>query len=479
MARRTLTPPPHRRSALAERFAAIRRELEVDEAFPSAVIDEATAAAERGVGDLPDATGVPFVTLDPPGSRDLDQAMCLERDGAGYRVRYAIADVPAFVGPGGAVDHEARRRGVTLYCPDRRVPLHPPVLSEGAASLLPGAVRPAFVWDLRIAGDGRLTDLSLDRRLVRSGAQLDYPTVQAGFDAGAPDPRVALLARIGPMLAAREADRGGASLSKPQQEIHEADDGTLALTLAPPLVCEEWNAQISLLTGMAAARLMLDGGVGVLRTMPPPDDRTLARLRRQAAALGVPWPADLPYGAVLRSLDRTHPGHLALVYEAAALYRGAAYTAFDGPAPAEPAHAAVAAPYAHVTAPLRRLVDRFALVVCLALAGGRPVPDWARAALPELPEIMAGADRRSAAVERACVDAVEAALLTPLVGQDVPATVVDVGERGDVVVQFDDLGVVARASGRAAAGARVAVRVDAANVARGTVGLTVPTPRVE
>ncbi|WP_217585257.1 RNB domain-containing ribonuclease, partial [Microbacterium sp. GbtcB4] len=80
---------------------------------------------------------------DPAGARDLGQAFHLVRDGDGYRVRYAIADVPGFVVPGGAVDAEARRRGQTLYAADGTFPLHPPVLSEDRASLLPDVVRPA------------------------------------------------------------------------------------------------------------------------------------------------------------------------------------------------------------------------------------------------------------------------------------------------------------------------------------------------
>jgi exoribonuclease R len=138
---------------LKQRFDAIRAELDVPTDFPPEVVAEAREAA--AAADLPerDETGVPFLTIDPPGSMDLDQAVHLERDGDGYRVRYAIADVPAFVRAGGAVDEEARRRGQTIYAPDQRTPLHPTVLSEGAASLLPGEVRPAFVWDIRAGAD--------------------------------------------------------------------------------------------------------------------------------------------------------------------------------------------------------------------------------------------------------------------------------------------------------------------------------------
>lgn len=160
-------------------FAAIRAELGVPEDFPADALAEAEAAAARPPLPELDATDVELVTLDPPGSRDLDQAVHLAERNGGFRVTYAIADVGGFVRLGGALDAEARRRGQTVYSPDRRVPLHPTVLSEGAASLLPGQVTPAVVWTLDLDGDGELTTSDVRRARVRSRAQLDYPGVQA------------------------------------------------------------------------------------------------------------------------------------------------------------------------------------------------------------------------------------------------------------------------------------------------------------
>src|SRR4051812_28605887 len=126
---------------LAARLAAIPGELELVREFPPEVVAEADAVV--ATHPLPDAdrTDLEFVTMDPAGSTDLDQAFAIEADGSGWRVFYAIADVPAFVAPGGAIDAEARRRGQTVYAADGRIPLHPTVISEGAASLLPDQVR--------------------------------------------------------------------------------------------------------------------------------------------------------------------------------------------------------------------------------------------------------------------------------------------------------------------------------------------------
>ena len=456
---------------LAERFEAVRREFEVPDRFPPDVVAEAAAAA--GAATLPgrDETAVPFVTIDPPSSMDLDQAMSIERRGDGYRVRYAIADVPAFVRAGGAVDAEARRRGQTVYCPDERVQLHPAELSEGAASLLPDQVRPAFVWDITLDADGEGTAVEVYRALVRSVRRYDYEQVQKEVDAGTAEECLVLLKEVGEKRVLLERRRGGASLPMPEQEVEEDEHGAFRISFRPVLAAEDWNAQISLLTGMGAADLMLRGKVGILRTMPPPEPRDLARFRRQAAAAGVSWPEGLAYGEFLRTLDRTNPRHLALIHEATSLFRGAGYTPFDGTAPEQPLHAAVANPYAHVTAPLRRLVDRFGLVVCEALCSGQEVPQWVREALPTLPDLMATSDRRTNAVERACTDAVEAAELRPYLGRTLDAVVVDENDKG-VVVQLIELAVVARAAGRAKAGETVAVRVDAADVSTGSLTLT-------
>src|SRR5919199_251790 len=178
-------------AALEERFAAIRARLGIPADFPTEVLAAAEQAAVAPALPAADLTDLEFVTVDPPGSTDLDQAMHLERRGDGFGVDYAIADVPAFVPPGGPVDVEARRRGQTLYAPDQRTPLHPPVLSEGAASLLEGQIRPAFVWRFQLDADGEVARTELVRALVRSRRRLDYGQVQAAADVvpdGAPDP---------------------------------------------------------------------------------------------------------------------------------------------------------------------------------------------------------------------------------------------------------------------------------------------------
>ena len=453
---------------------ALLAELEVAQAFPAEVLADAEQAAAAPELPTDDLTEVAFVTIDPPTAMDLDQAMHLERRGDGWRVRYAIADVPAFVRPGSPTDAEARRRGQTLYAPHRRVPLHPPGLSEDAASLLPDQARPAFVWDLDVAADGTLVATALRRAMVRSRARYGYEEVQAAHDAGdVPEP-FALLPELGAALQAAERARGGMSLGIPDQEIEEVEGGGYRLRYRPRLDVEDWNAQISLLTGMAAARVMVEGRVGVLRTMPEPDERTVARFRRQARALGVEAPEGTPLGEVLRSLDVADPRQLALLHESTVLFRGASYTAFEGQAPDGLVQAAVAAPYAHVTAPLRRLVDRFGLVTCEHLLRGVEVPGWVREALPTLPDAMRASDRLAGSLERAVLDLVEAATLEGRVGEEFDAVVVDDGdgrERDEPsrLVQLTEPAVLARCAGTPGLGTELRVRLVEADVARRVV----------
>ncbi len=195
-------------------IAAIQEEQEVTPAFPDAVEKAAAdAAANPRLPEL-DRTDIELVTIDPEGARDLDQAMHIERDGDGYVVHYAIADVAAFVSPGDAVDVEANRRGETLYGADSKIPLHPTVLSEGAASLLPDETRPALLWTIKVDDTGEGFDVEVQRALVRSRARLSYEAVQADVDAG----RASELMRAaagGGRAAARARGRAGRGVSCP------------------------------------------------------------------------------------------------------------------------------------------------------------------------------------------------------------------------------------------------------------------------
>lgn len=466
-ARRPHLAPSVAQSELAASLADLRASMALPDGFAPEVVAEAEAS--RPVAPGRDLRDLPFATIDPAGSTDLDQAMHLARRGDGFLVHYAIADLPGFVRPGGSVDRAARERGQTLYAPDGRVPLHPPVIGDDRASLLPGVDRTAYVWRFELAADGTLGTTAVERALVRSRARLDYSGAQALIDDGDRESPVALLGEIGRARIEQERRRGGASLNTPDEEIVRSDGG-YDLARRTPLPVEDWNAQLSLLTGMAAASIMLGAGVGILRTMPSPDDERLAAFRRQTVALGLPWPEDESYGEYLRRLDRADPVALAVLQAASGLFRGAGYAAFDGAPPAETMQAALAAPYAHVTAPIRRLVDRWGLVVCEAIVAGREVPAWARASLAELPAIMAASEQRAGRLGAESIARVEAALLRDRVGERFTATVLELrGERA--VFQLETPAVTAScpAPADAAPGGAIEVVLEAADIGTGTV----------
>ena len=453
-------------------FGALRTELGVPGDFAAPVLAEAAASA-RNVS-LPDADllDVPFVTVDPAGSKDLDQALWLARSRRGYLVRYAIADVAAFVAPESLLAAEAFRRAETLYFPDVRVPLHPPVLGEGAASLLPGQVRPALVWTFELDGAAAVQRVEVSRARVRSTAQLDYVGLQASIDAGsAPEP-VALLPEVGRLLVAAARARHAIELDLPEQQVVPAAGGGWTLRTRTPLAVEHFNAQISVLTGMVAAQTMLDAGTGILRVVPAPSPGAINSLRHAAAALGVSWPHGAQPGDVLAGLDPARARHTALVEHAATLLRGSQYVTFAGGGePGKAWHAGVGAPYAHVTAPLRRLADRFAGEICVAVHAGSAIPGWVTDALALLPPAMARGDQTAHTVERAVVDATEAWLLQDRVGEVFAATVIAVDSDADgATIVLDAVAVRARCTGAGmTAGDSVSARLVEADVSRRAV----------
>lgn len=405
--------------------------------FDAGVRQAAVASAANPRLPELDLTGVEFVTIDPEGARDLDQAVFIERANGGFLVRYAIADVAAFVTAGDPIDEEANRRGQTFYAPHRRTPLHPPQLSEDAASLLADQVRPALVWTLPVGADGACTEPKVERALVRSRAQLTYHQVQAQLDDGSASESLLLLREVGQLRQQIEADRGGVSLNVPSQEVRNVD-GQWILGFEKPLPVEDWNAQISLLTGISAAQLMLGAQVGILRTLPPASAEALAQLRATAAALGIDWPEQQPYPEFVRALDVSQPKQLAMMYACTTLFRGAGYQDFNGSVPEQAEHAALATEYAHATAPLRRLVDRYVGELCLAISAGVAPPQWAVEALSGLPEAMAASDSRASTYERGIVDLTETLHLSDRVGQEFDGIIVRVDaereNRGRVMI---------------------------------------------
>jgi exoribonuclease R len=307
----------------------------------------------------------------------------------------------------------------------------------------------------------------LERATVRSRAALDYPSVQASLDRGDADDALLLLREIGMLRRDLEAKRGGVSLDLPSQEVVPIGDGSYRLEYDAPLLVEGWNAQISLLAGLEAAKIMIDARAGIVRTLPAPQPGSLERLQHTARALGVSWPSGAKWSDVVRALDRAEPDDDAFLIQAAHVLRGAGYAKLDASNTASnndvPIHAGVAAPYAHVTAPLRRLADRYANEIVVAHCAGAGPPEWTLAALDELVTTMEHATHRDAAVERAVIDAVECAVLQDKIGCTFEGVVVDGNERG-VIVQLREPAVVAPLEARVPLGDTIEVELVAVDL---------------
>ena len=447
--------PEGTEEAIESGLERIREQFDVPGEFPAEVLAAAEEAAQRQPDEgYVDRTADPFVTLDPATSTDLDQAFTIDRDGEDLVLHYAIADVGFFVRPGDPVDIEAWRRGVTVFLPGRRARLYPPALSEAAASLLPDGPRPSVVFVVRVASDGGARLDGVHRAVIHSRAKLGYELVTTeelpeGF------------AELARRIEVAEERRDAARVEFPEQELRRRDSGW-DLHFRARSESEDRNAAMSLATNLAVADALHAAGTGLFRVMPAPDERAILRLRHSAKAFGLTWPSGQSLADFVRTLRREEPRHAAFLLAVRKASGAASYAPHDGAA--QPWHAAVAATYAHATAPMRRLGDRYVVEAAFAVANGRPVPDAVEAAFGELPAVMEETETRADRVDTAVLDLAEAVMLSGREGDVFDAVVVDEDRRG-VMIQVVDPAVLARVGAhRVDPGDEVRVRLTAVDV---------------
>ncbi len=463
--------PEQRGDQFKRELTRLRTEKALPDSFTPEVLSAAdTAAASREWREgRVDLTDMNFVTLDPATSVDLDQAFAVSVDGKDIVLHYALADIAAFAPTGGVVEAESWQRGVTVYLPDGRVPVYPPVLCEHAASLLPVGPRPAIVLVVAVAPDGTPTLRSADRAIVSSRAKLAYETTSLDDL----DPAALELHR---RMKANERARGATKVDFPEQhvEMDPTEASGVNLVLRPMLPSEEANSSLSLAANFAVAALQAEARGGLFRIMPEADEYRQRTLRRMAKALGIEWPKSKTLREVMPTLDPSKRTHKQLLVEARRSGRGASYAMFDAAHP--PFHSALAAPYAHATAPMRRLADRHVLEHVLAIVHGTDTTPIV-AALAEMPAIMAKADGRAEALERGVIDLVEALELEGSVGATFPASVLDSGRQG-TVVQLIEPPVRARVSGPSTVeeGSAVTVRLLSVDVGARSVHFGLEPP---
>jgi ribonuclease R len=401
-------------------FAGLCDAHALPRSFPAACLREIESLAPGPEPRL-DLRDLPFVTIDPQRARDHDDAVFAERRGSGFGLWVAIADVAEFVPAGSALDREARKRGNSVYLPDRVVPMLPERLSGDLCSLRPGEERLALAVELAIDADGALRRLRVAPCRIRSRAKLAYEEAAAVMEGGAGldaelDASLHALAALARLLRERRVAGGSLDfeLAEPEPTV-DARGRVSAIGLAARTVAHRAIEEAMLAANRAIADLLVEARWPTLhRVHEPPDPAELAELEPVLASLGLwpgrmrraPGPDDLAelvdaarerddagvvHGLLVRALRQARYaedplGHFALGFER----------------------------YLHFTSPIRRYAD---LVVHRAvkaqLAGARP----ARAPLADLAEHLSRREREAAQAEYQALDWKRAALLLPRVGQ--------------------------------------------------------------
>ncbi|MCU0655665.1 MAG: RNB domain-containing ribonuclease [Polyangiaceae bacterium] len=367
----------------------ILEELELPPDFPPEVEAEVAALLrDNGLDDptLVDLTALPFVTIDGPDSRDLDQALFLEHappdapDGARFLVHYAIADASFYVRPGSAIFREALRRGSSYYVPGRVVPMLHPALSEGIVSLNPDGPRRAVVFTSRLDARGACLATTLRRARVLSHAKLAFPQVQRFLDGLDPDldgrpfsPSLRLLPVVGKLRMDDQELRQVVRYRRIEVEIYlsHGRDALMAVVASRGEV-ERYNEQLSLLCNSEGGRLLSQDDLGpavqgIYRAHPAPPASRMAEfealLEGLAArhGLGDEWrwrrDSDRGLSEFLAALPESGPRWRVAV----AIQRLAVTTNLRSSYTEAPAthHGVGASPYARFSAPMREIVGIF------------------------------------------------------------------------------------------------------------------------
>lgn len=434
--------------------------------FTNEVIAEAELAAKLPVSEegREDLRALPIVAIDPADARDHDDAIWAEPDGkGGFRAVVAIADVSYYVRPGGKLDREARRRGNSVYFPDRVVPMLPEVLSADVCSLRQGEARAAMACHLTISADGKVTDWRFTRAIVQIAEVIPYEQAQARIDEGTAGEGLQNLWAAWKALAAARAARDPLDLDLPERRVVLDEQGKIVeIAVRERLDAHRVVEDFMIAANVAAAKALESKTQPVVyRIHEPPTREKLVALREYFDSLGkklalgqVITPA--LFNRMLAGIEE--PNDKALVMEAVLRTQTQAYYG-----PRNAGHFGLAlGSYAHFTSPIRRYSDLLvhrALVDGFGLEQKRPagdlppasgLSDLDRADLGKICDAISVTERRAMEAERDTVDRYVAAWLSGRVGEVFPtritgvtgfgffATIVGMG--GDGLVPISTLG---------------------------------------
>ena len=434
--------------------------------FSEETLQEAEAAAKLALSEdkREDLRHLPIIAIDPADARDHDDAIWAEPDGeGGFRAVVAIADVSYYVRPGGALDREARKRGNSVYFPDRVVPMLPEVLSADVCSLKAGEDRAAMVCHLAISAEGNVTGWRFSRAIVRISDFWPYEQAQELIDEEtAPDHLKNLWAAWKLLETARHA-RDPLELELPERRVILDDQGKIQeIAVRERIDAHRVIEDFMIVANVAAAKALESKSSPVVyRVHEPPTREKLIALREYFDSLGKKFALGqvVTPGLFNRMIrDIGEPAERALVMEAVLRSQTQAYYG-----PRNAGHFGLAlGSYAHFTSPIRRysdllvhraLVDAFALEQPKPPAGIPPtsgLSDKDRSDLTQVTDAISLTERRAMEAERDTIDRYLAAWLAGKVGETFKtritgvqkfgffATIVGLG--GDGLVPVSSLG---------------------------------------
>ncbi|MDE2437171.1 MAG: VacB/RNase II family 3'-5' exoribonuclease [Sphingomonadales bacterium] len=401
--------------------------------FPQDVIAEAERAARLSLSEdsREDLRHLPIVAIDPSDARDHDDAIWAEPDGeGGFRAIVAIADVSFYVRPGSDLDSEARKRGNSVYFPDRVVPMLPEVLSADVCSLRAAETRAAMACHLEIAADGRIKSWRFMRAIVRISEVIAYEDAQSRIDEGTADESFVNLWAAWRALEKARGDRDPLELELPERRVVLDDQGRITeIRLRERLDAHRVVEDFMIAANVAAAKA-LESKVApvVYRIHEPPSREKLVALNDYLAT----FDRKLSLGQVItpglfnRMLkDVSDEAEKALIMEAVLRSQTQAYYG-----PRNAGHFGLSlGSYAHFTSPIRRYADLLvhrALVDAFALEQPAPkddlpprtgLSDRDNADLSRVSDAISTTERRAMAAERETIDRYVAAWLSARVGE--------------------------------------------------------------
>ena len=397
--------------------------------WPDALDVEAPRSVTAGdtVGRR-DLTALPLVTIDGPDARDFDDAVYAEpKPHGGWRLVVAIADVAHYVKPGSPLDIEARRRGNSVYLPDRVIPMLPESLSNGICSLVPGERRLALVCDMQVSAAGTVSSNEFYEAVIRSHARLTYE------EAAAEPPGLAALFEVYRALRAQRSERGAVDFDSRETHLSLQDGRVSSVTLTQRNDAHSMIEEAMVAANVCAARRL---DAPLYRVHEAPQAEKLDQLVSALAFAGIRLSARDTTPRALRDLMsralRESPRNTWLLEML--LLRSMHQARYD---PRNVGHFGLALPqYTHFTSPIRRYAD---LTVHRMIKSGEAPPsaEW----LSQTGAHISMTERRADDVARAVSDWLQCDYIKDRTGEEFSGVVVGVTEFGlflrlaDVFVQ--------------------------------------------